>query len=85
MEYLYKIIFLIMFLASFVNFAKAEDAIAPTKQSDQNLAELLSDVRLVREVNEINSDSWIQDTSDVNNDGLKRIEFMLKAENTIQD
>jgi hypothetical protein len=76
-ERLYRIIFLALFILGFVGAVASADKVTPDISTEEPSRSLLNDLRLAEEVNAINEGRWNQDTDNIQEDGLSRIEAIL--------
>lgn len=78
MERVYRVVLLALFVIGFIG------AVAGVGHTDESIGEekspvasLIKDVRLAEEINDLNRGRWNQDVSDLNQDGLARIENLV--------
>lgn len=71
-------LFIVGFLGAIASSALSEDR--PEDQSKDDLVSMIKEIRLAQEVNDINANRWDQDVSNINEDGLSRVEALLSQQ-----
>ena len=75
MERIYRLIFLVLFILGFIGAVAGVGRTDESVQGEKSpVASLIKDVKLAEEINEINEGRWNQDVSDLNQDGISRVE-----------
>ena len=81
MERIYRLIFLGLFVLGFIGAVASADHTGDNNESSgPTVASLIRDVRLAEEINSLNKARWNQDVTDINQDGLARVEDLMKSE-----
>jgi hypothetical protein len=83
-ERLYRVVLFGLFILGFLGAAASADLVTNTgtESSSKTLVSMIKDIRLVQEVNDINSNKWDQDVSNINEDGLSKVEALLTSDET---
>jgi hypothetical protein len=75
-ERIYRVLFLALFIIGFVGAAASSNQSSPDDQVSP-LVSLIKDVRLAQEANDINEGRWNQNTGNLNEDSLARVEALF--------
>ena len=83
MERIYRVVFLGLFVIGFVGAVASADRNGKDNSST-NIVSLLKDVRLAEEINALNTGRWNQDSANINEDGLSRVEALFADDATFK-
>jgi hypothetical protein len=80
-ERLYRYVLYSLFAVVFVGVAASADhSEALTTAPAKDIISLIRDVKVVQEANAINNNTWTQDVSDINENGLSKVEELLSQD-----